>query len=680
MGGADAQVAFTRIGGPVEEMSKKRSELLAELKQLRETEVRYQRLTENASDVIAEVDGRGRFLYVSPNTTRILGYAPDQIIGKTFQEGAIFKNVHPDDRESILDGYVKAIRSGSDSVLIYRYRHGDGRWRWFESKGKSYQTPEGQFRAVLISRDVTDREQAQRELSESRRRYSLLTETSGELITELDPEGRVLFMSPSCEALLGYKVDELVGTTPFGLVHPDDIETVAKMFLNRVESEGPPRQGHVFRVRHRDGSWRWFQGSGVNYVTEEGEPRIMSVCREVTHLLRVIDERQKLEKWVEQAQKYESLGVMAGGVAHDFNNLLTPILGDAALILMDLPMDSPLRPRIEKIQRAAHQAANLTNQMLDYAGMGSRETTSVNVSKLVLEMGQLLESVVTKKAQVSFDLAVDLPSVDADAGQLGQVVINLITNASEAIEAKSRSDGRIAVRSGQVIADRQGISRMFLGETLPVGPYVYFEVEDTGCGMDAGTRARIFDPFFTTKFTGRGLGMASVVGIIRKHRGAIDVESRVESGTRVRVLLPVGRAPLPVQDVVRSDSGSWRSSGVVLVADDDEGVLDLMCETLMRAGLEVRTAARGDEAIEIYRRAPDEIRAVLLDRTMPGTPGEDVLQEILAIRPDARILIVSGYSEQSSAEQFAGKGAAGFLQKPFLPETLLEKVRALIEN
>jgi len=664
----------------VAEQYKKRSELLAELEQLRETEARYQRLAENAADVIAEVDGHGRFLYVSPNATRILGYPPEEIIGKTFQEGAIFKNVHPDDRESLLTRYVEAIQSGDDSVLIYRYRHGDGRWCWFESKGKAYQTPEGRFRAVVISRDVTDREQALRKLSEHQRRFSMLTETSQELITELDPEGRVLFMSPSCEALLGYKVEELVGTTPFGLVHPDDIETVAKMFLNRVESDGPPRHGHVFRVLHRDGSWRWFQGSGVNYVTDEGEPRIVSVSREVTHLLRAIDERQKLEKWVQQAQKYESLGVMAGGVAHDFNNLLTPILGDAALILMDLPADSPLRPRIEKIQRAAHQAASLTNQMLDYAGMGSPETTPVDVSKLVLEMGQLLESVVTKKAQVSFDLAVDLPSVEADAAQLGQVVINLITNASEAIEENSRHDGRIIVRSGQVMADRQGISRMFLGEALPVGPYVYFEVEDTGCGMDENTRARIFDPFFTTKFTGRGLGMAAVVGIVRKHRGAIDVESRAESGTRVRVLLPVGGAPLVVHDVPRDDSASWRSSGVVLVADDDEGVLDLMCETLTRAGLEVRTAARGDEAIEIYRRAPNEIRAVLLDRTMPGTSGEDVLQEILAIRPDARILVVSGYSEQSCEKQFAGKGAAGFLQKPFLPETLLEKVRALIEN
>jgi CheY-like chemotaxis protein len=312
--------------------------------------------------------------------------------------------------------------------------------------------------------------------------------------------------------------------------------------------------------------------------------------------------------------------------------------------------------------------------------MGSPETTPVNVSKLVLEMGQLLDSVVTKKAQVSFDLAVDLPSVEADAAQLGQVVINLITNASEAIEANSRSDGRIVVRSGQVVADRQGISRMFLGDTLPVGPYVYFEVEDNGCGMDANTRARIFDPFFTTKFTGRGLGMAAVVGIVRKHRGAIDVETRVESGTRLRVLLPVGGTPPAVHDDSRSDSASWRSSGIVLVADDDEGVLDLMRETLIRAGLEVRTATCGDEALEIYRRTPDDIRAVLLDRTMPGTSGEDVLKEILAIRPDARILVVSGYSEQSSEEQFAGKGAAGFLQKPFLPETLLEKVRALIDN
>ena len=258
--------------------------------------------------------------------------------------------------------------------------------------------------------------------------------------------------------------------------------------------------------------------------------------------------------------------------------------------------------------------------------------------------------------------------------------MNLITNASVAIETRQRGEGRIAIRSGTVEADRKNLSQIFLGEGLPEGTYVYFEVEDTGCGMDAGTRARIFDPFFTTKFTGRGLGLAAVLGIVRKHGGAIEIESEVNRGTRVRVLCPAVGHKVQRTEPQQPDPSSWRASGTVLVADDDAGACELMAETLGRAGLRVLRAEDGDQAVEIFREHADAIRLVVLDRTMPGENGADALEDIRRIRGDVPILLVSGYSQESSAQRFAGKHVDGFLHKPFLPETLLEKVRDLLEN
>ena len=407
---------------------------------------------------------------------------------------------------------------------------------------------------------------------------------------------------------------------------------------------------------------------------------MVAVSRDVTGIVNAAEERRKLEERMQQAQKLESLGMMAGGVAHDFNNLLTPILGDASLALMDLPDDSEVRVRLQKIQRAAHRAATLTNQLLDYAGIGSIDTEPLDLSRLVLEMGQLLQSAVSKKAVLAYDLANDLPAIEGDAAQLSQVVMNLITNASEAIETRRPGESRIAIRSGTVEADRKSLSQLFLGEGLPEGTYVYFEVEDTGCGMDAETRARIFDPFFTTKFTGRGLGLAAVLGIVRKHGGAIEIESEVDRGTRVRVLCPAVGQQVQRMEPQQLDPSSWRASGTVLVADDDEGACELMAETLERAGLSVLRAEDGAQAVEIFREHAEAIRLVVLDRTMPGESGAEALEDIRRIRRDVPVLLVSGYSQESSAQRFAGKHVDGFLQKPFLPETLLEKIRDLLEN
>jgi PAS domain S-box-containing protein len=655
-------------------------ELPRTLEALQESEARFRRLAENASDLIHEMDAEGRVLFVSPNRDAILGGHGAEVIGKSILEGELAARMHPDDRKLLFESFHAVRTPGAERQMTYRYRHADATWRWLESKGRSFRTSTGEWRTVVISRDVTDREEALHRLRESEQRYRMLSEALYDVVAELDAEGRVHFVSPSCEAVLGYKPDELVGTTPFGLLHASEVERLVGVFLRRLESPRRPTHDQIFRVRHRDGSWRWIQSTGITYRTEDEELRMVAVSRDVSAIVESVDERRKLEERMQQTQKLESLGMMAGGVAHDFNNLLTPILGDASLALMDLSDDSEVRGRLQKIQRAAHRAATLTNQLLDYAGIGSIDTEPVDLSRLVLEMGELLQSAVSRNAVLAYELAKDLPAIDGDATQLSQVVMNLITNASEAIEARRSGDSRIAIRSGSVEAERKGLSQLVLGEDLGEGTYVYFEVEDTGCGMDSDTRSRIFDPFFTTKFTGRGLGLAAVLGIVRKHGGAIEIESEPNRGTRVRVLCPaagqqtqpIGKAPL--------SSGGWRASGTALVADDDEGARELMAETLERAGFNVLRASNGAQAVEILRQHADSIGLVVLDRTMPGENGAETLDEIRLTRSDVPVLLVSGYSQENSEQRFAGKHVDGFLQKPFLPETLLEKIRQLLEN
>jgi signal transduction histidine kinase/CheY-like chemotaxis protein len=419
------------------------------------------------------------------------------------------------------------------------------------------------------------------------------------------------------------------------------------------------------------------EGVGVPYRRADGELRILCVTRDITERYVAEEQRRKLDEHMRHAQKLEGLGVMAGGIAHDFNNLLTPILGNASLALLDLPVSSPVRMRLEKIRKAALRAAALTNQMLAYAGAEPVAVAPLDLSRVVSEMAQLLESTISGQTTVVYSLQKDLPLIEADDSQLSQVVMNLLTNA---VEAVGEGEGRIEIATGTTRIDAaSGVETVF-GEELPEGTYVYLQVSDTGCGMDPDTRSRIFDPFFTTKFTGRGLGLAAVLGAVRGHRGAIEIESVPGQGTRFRVLFPRA-STLREEAVAEAGGGSeWLGSGMILVVDDDGGVRELAQESLERVGLSVLCANTGREGIEIFARHRDEIRAVFLDRTMPDISGEEAFDEIRRIRSDARVVLVSGYSEEQAAQHFAGTELVGFLQKPFLPEMLVKKVRQALEN
>jgi len=330
-----------------------------------------------------------------------------------------------------------------------------------------------------------------------------------------------------------------------------------------------------------------------------------------------------------------------------------------------------VRQTIRDIETAAMRAAELTRQLLAYAGKGQFLTQPVQLSQLVEEMGNLLTSAVTKSARLVYDFPKELPVIDADATQLRQVVMNLITNASEAIGAGS---GTIRVRTGVMEATRTYLAEAQLGTGLPEGPYVFLEVEDDGHGMHPATLARIFDPFFTTKFTGRGLGLAAVLGIVRSHRGAIRVTSAPGRGTTIRVLMPIAESVGPAPAAVRPDAAPAEArGGTVLVVDDEETVRRVARRILEQAGFTVRAAGGGVEAMRLLRESPDAVDCVLLDMTMPDMSGAQTLQELKRIRPGLRIVLSSGYTQEEAT--LAIEGASAFIQKPYRPADLVAALR-----
>jgi PAS domain S-box-containing protein len=385
--------------------------------------------------------------------------------------------------------------------------------------------------------------------------------------------------------------------------------------------------------------------------------------------------QKEFEAELQQTQKLESLGVLAGGIAHDFNNLLTGVLGNAELALAALPPESPARRELANITRSALRAAELTKQMLAYSGQGKLEVQGLNLSKLVEEIGHLLEVSISKKAVLTYDLAADLPLIEADASQIRQVVMNVLINASEAIEKKS---GYVRISTRMIVADRSFLATAYVDDDLPEGDYVTLEVEDTGCGMDEQTQRKIFDPFFTTKFTGRGLGLAAVLGIVRGHGGALKIDSRPQAGSTFTVLFPASERSVeePLGPLVGEQE--WRGSGTVLVVDDEETVRITSQAMLESLGFTVMTAEDGPTALEVYGSRNDEIDAVLLDLTMPHLDGEETFRELRRIRPGVRVILSSGYSEGEISDRFEGTGLGGFIQKPYGMRPLYEKMRQVL--
>jgi signal transduction histidine kinase/CheY-like chemotaxis protein len=392
-----------------------------------------------------------------------------------------------------------------------------------------------------------------------------------------------------------------------------------------------------------------------------------------------LSEHRMLEERMRQGHKLESLGVLAGGIAHDFNNLLVGILGNAELARMELDDASPIGEHIDEIEAAANRARVLSQKMLAYSGKGRFITKPVDLSQAVEDLQPLVDGSVSRRISIEYRLGNHLPRVQADANQLSQVVVNLVTNAAESF---GDEHGRVVVETGAQLCDASTFEQAYYtDEDLEPGTYVTLEVRDEGSGMDQETVGKIFDPFFTTRFPGRGLGLPVVLGIVRGHQGAIQVRSRPTQGTAVRVFFPVidepaeASVPAPAQA-----QESWRGSGRVLIVDDEEVVRKIGSQMVHLLGFDPITAVDGVDGVEVFRKHAAAVVLVLLDLTMPRMSGEEALHHMRLIRPDVRVLIVSGYDEQETLRRFSGQPFSGFLQKPYRMAALKEKMRGALEG
>jgi signal transduction histidine kinase/CheY-like chemotaxis protein len=408
-------------------------------------------------------------------------------------------------------------------------------------------------------------------------------------------------------------------------------------------------------------------GDAVPMLDEDGRRRgAVGVFVDIT-------EHKRAEGRLREAQKLESLGLLAGGVAHDFNNLLVGVIGNASLAKELLLPDDPVNELLDGVIKTGEQAAHLTRQMLAYSGKGKFLVELLNLSALIHELSSLIRPSISKKIALHLELEQDLPPVEADRGQIQQVFMNLVLNAAEAI---GNHEGLITVRTGLLDVNERYMQLQPETAALVPGEYVFLEVRDTGCGMNDATRARIFDPFFSTKFTGRGLGLAAVGGIVRGHKGAIAVSSAPGKGSCFTVLYPAAHAaeerPVAARDT------ALQGAGVVLVVDDEQGVREMGKRVLEHHGYTVLLADSGLTAIDVVRRYAGGIALVVLDLSMPDMSGEETLPELRKIRPEVKVVVSSGYNEAETMMLFKGQRVSGFIQKPYTSKGLAEKVKACL--
>jgi PAS domain S-box-containing protein len=622
-------------------------------------------LVEHYLDGVVLVVG-DRVRYANRALEEMTGYTVEEILGNPAVELLV-----PADRERATQRMRELYEGGPEYPSRYLLHRRDGGQRAVEVLCRVVEH-EGEPALISMIWDITERETAEARLRESEERYRALYEDNPSMYFTVDQDGRVLSVNKFGAEQLGYRPAELVRQDVLQVFHEDDRQAVRRQLAECLANRARVSSWELRKVR-KDGSVVWVRERARTVAGADGKPMVLIVCEDITAQKLAAEERRHLEDQVRHAQKLESLGLMAGGIAHDFNNLLVGILGSASHALSKLEAESPARSDLQHLEKAADRAAELCKQLLAYSGRGRFEVRPLDVSDLVRDLADLLSVAVPRKGLLRYDLAPDLPSIEADAAQIRQIVMNLVTNAAEAIGASS---GTITVTTRVMNVERD-IEDAIVGK-VAAGRYTCLEVADTGCGMNDQTLKRIFDPFFTTKFTGRGLGLAAVLGIVRGHSGAIDVWSEPGRGTTFRALFPcsdsVRRSPARV---VRQQSAD-RGSGTVLVVDDEPIVRAMAEQTLSHSGYNVLTAEDGEQGVQRFRAHEGEIALVLLDVTMPGIGGEEALRALREIRGDVKILLSSGYDEQEVTSRFTCPGPSGFIQKPYRPSELLCKVRDVL--
>ena len=626
----------------------------------------FQNLIEYGVDAIFCWDPGGNIIYANQRASTLTGYSNPELLSMNMSQ--LFSR---EERRRAPLRYDR-LRQGKTVITERLLTRRDGSMVSVEMNSRMM--PDGTYHSFF--RDISERKEADKALRVSEEKFSRVFRLSPDVIvlSRLE-DGLYLEVNRGFTETLGWTSEEAVGhrTAPGDLDIWRNSEDRKKLIAD-ITAHGEVTDLKA-EFKHKDG--HIVIGLMSARVIEINDtPCILSVTRDITEQVHAMEKKKAFEKQMLQVQKLESLGVLAGGIAHDFNNILTAVIGHCELAQQRLSTESPAMENLRQINMAAGRAADLANQMLAYSGKGKFVIEPLDISSIISEMMHILSVSVSKKAILRYDLARDLPSVEADATQLRQIVMNLVINGSDAI---GDENGVIAISTGVMECDRSYLQNVQLEADLSPGRYVFFEVADTGCGMTQETILRIFEPFFSTKFTGRGLGMAAVLGIVRGHGGAIKIYSEVDKGSTFKVLLP-SSALIPVKPAITPDVSPLNASGMVLLVDDEEIVRDIGKAMLRDFGFEIITAHDGQEALTVFRQHHRKISFVLMDLTMPHMDGEEAFRELRKIDPGVKVIICSGYNEQDVSQKFVGKGLAGFLKKPYQLQELQKMIRHLLED
>ncbi len=617
-----------------------------------------------AVDGIITITTKGVITNINPSIENLFGYSREELVGNniTMLMPESYRTRHKTGLAANLAGGKSHIIGQSVEV---EGLHKNGSVFPIDLSINTMDVPGEGYLFIGMVHDISGRKGREAAI----RRLAAVVEQAVESIIITDAKGIIQYVNPAFEALNGYSKDEAIGLSPNILKSGKEREGFYSELWETI------RAGKIWRAqltnKRKDGSF---------YDAEHVISPIYNDSGEIIHFVgfqRNITAEKVLQNQMEHAQRLESLGVLAGGIAHDFNNILTAIMGNVALAERRLESDSPAMDFLFQIEDSTQSAASLCKQMLAYSGKGKFELKMINLSELVEDISRLMEVSIKKNVLLRYQIEPSLPAIEADESQLQQVILNLLTNANEAIEDKS---GIISVNTGIMYADSEYLYSTLTDPTLPEGRYVYLEVSDTGCGMDTATMKKIFDPFFTTKFAGRGLGMSAVVGIVNSHRGALKVYSEMGRGTTFKILFPVSSKEAFTKPNELNISDHWQGHGTVLIVDDEETIREVAAIMLEDMGFTTLTAEDGEDAVKIYLQHQCEISCVLMDMTMPKMDGKKCFSELRKINPNVLVILSSGYTEQDATPDFIGKDLAGFIQKPYTPEILQNKLQVVFND
>jgi len=628
-------------------------------------------IIENSSDLIAIFSLQGGVLSMNEGGRRALGFTSEE----EARTRTIYDFTHPDSgpamkfeimptvhRHSKWEGDVQLRHAATGSAI-----HVDTRMFMVRDRAS------GQPRALaMIARDTTALRQRDQALIESEERYRMLADNPYELIAELDDSGHFMYASGNFETVLGRTPESLLGTVAVDLVHPEEQKPILAYF-DDLTAEGGQTQLE-FRIQHREGHYRWFESTLRTYQNANGRMMTVAIGRDVTDRLESSETLRLTEHKLQQSQKMEAIGRMAGGVAHDFNNLLTAITGYCDLLLEDLGEHHPNRTEAEEILKAAERAAGLTHQLLAFSRRQVLQPRIVDMNTLVADLDRMLRRLIGEDVELVTVLDGAAWPTKADPGQLHQVLLNLVVNSRDSMPR----GGRITIETANERLEQPLIAE--LGE-LPAGEYVTLAVRDTGSGMSPEIQSMIFEPFFTTKESGKGtgLGLSTVLGIVQQSGGQIRVESAVGRGTDFLIFLPraEGVAMLPEHSTAPSQ---FDGGETIMVVEDSEPVRNLVVRCLERHGYTVLQAGSGAEALKLANRHQDAIDLFLCDVILPKMDGIELSKRVKSVRPDSGVVFMSGFTDDALAKHGIDTSEVALLDKPFTPSTLLRTVREFLDD